>query len=110
MAEPGYSGVRPLGLPSQLMAWSRDVVRVVNRVVAGKLNVNVVVTLTPNTGSTVVRDERISARSAFHFDPRTPHAATVAGSIWTEPADGSVTIHHAADANTDKTFVMTVMG
>lgn len=94
--------------------WVRRIADVVNLILKGKLNAVLQVTLRPGQSTTTISDARITASSALHLQPLTSHAAAaLATSPYVLPTSqnvGSVTFTHANDANTDKTFNMTIVG
>lgn len=85
--------------------------RTVNRVLQGKTNNFGTVTLTANATSTAISDPRIGINSVIHLQPTTANAAgALATTYFGSPGDGTVTITHANNAQTDKTFLYTVVG
>jgi len=93
----------------------RQVAHVVNLAMAGKINATITVTLDANASSTVVADERLTRSAFLGFDPLTAHAATelANGTLYALAAnrlDGSVTLTHANSAQTDRTFLMLIIG
>jgi hypothetical protein len=76
----------------------------------GHINCTVLVTLTASATSSTVIDSRISAQSACILAPMTAHAAADAGTIYCVPSNGQVVINHTSNANTDRTFMMAIIG
>lgn len=104
------SNTRPLPLDG---GSPRDVAQVVNNILRGKINSVGSVTLAANAASTTINDSRVTANSMILFTPQTAHAAAIAlpyvlKANITEGA--SYVITHANDANTDKTFVVCILG
>lgn len=90
----------------------RQVAQGVNRLMQGHGNWTAFVTLAPNAGSTVVTDTRISGATFAGVMPQTPHAAAeiAAGTMSFVCGDGTLTITHANNAETDRTFTMCMIG
>lgn len=105
---PGVAQFAPtlLGLAAHL----RDVVA---GLLIGKLNVCVDVTLTANAASTTVTDARIRESSGLYLMPTTANAAAALGTTYISDSGrthGSVTITHANNAQTDRTFRVAILG
>lgn len=94
--------------------WLVSVVEVVNRMLGGALNANLQVTMRNGFATTTILDSRITAFSALHLEPLTTNAATLKYGapfiLVTDQKSGSVTFAHANTANTDQTFIMTILG
>ena len=117
MSHRGYRGLRQLTSLGTLFSWARDVVTLFNNVIIGKLNVTYDhdndFTLTASVATTTLSDKRIGVESNIIFTPRTANASAEigAGTIYiNEPGDGSVVINHANNAQTDRTFRVTIIG
>lgn len=81
----------------------------------GKTNNVIVATLTANAVSTTITDARITAGSWLGFMPETANAAAELGNGTLYVADsgrvnGSATITHANNAQTDRTFRIAIIG
>jgi hypothetical protein len=79
----------------------------------GKLEATGTVTLIANAASTVVTDARASFQSFIGFMPTTANAATEVGNgtIYVSTRNnGSFTLAHANNAQTDRTFAYLVIG
>lgn len=81
----------------------------------GKLENVAEVTLTANVASTTVTDIRVSPQSVLAWHPRTANAAAelAAGTMYVTDANmanGSYTITHANNAQTDRTFRVAIIG
>lgn len=90
-----------------------DFARRINDVLGGKINITGVVTLTANVATTAVTDSRISGQSFISFQPVTANAAVEigAGTMYTSAqSSGTMTITHANNAQTDRTFRYLVIG
>lgn len=84
-----------------------------NRMLTGKLNVTVDVTLNPNATSTTLTDSRISPQSAVApAMALTADGATAiaAGIHISNINNGSCTINHASNAATDQIIRFTIIG
>lgn len=93
--------------------FERDVERVVSNLLRGKLNATLDVTLTPSASSTVIIDERFSEQCAVEFDPLTANAASekAAGTLWVSARTaGQITVSHANNAQTDRSFRLIIIG
>ena len=92
-----------------------ELARVLLGVMQGKLNNISEVTLTANAASTTVTDSRISNQSYIDFMPTTANAATelAAGTMYVSARDGdngTFTITHANNAQTDRSFTFVIVG
>ena len=104
---PGYLGLPPAG------ATPREAARVINSLVAGKLNAMIEVTLAENTTTSVITDARIGPGSFFWFTPLTANAAAELGGgtmYVSSRGKQTATITHASAASTDRTFVALILG
>jgi hypothetical protein len=91
--------------------WGRDVTRKLNNLFNGKLNVVGEVTLTANSGTTALNDNLIGLGSLVALMPMSSNAAAaLATTYFSAPTAGSVTINHASNAQTDRTFRYAVLG
>lgn len=81
----------------------------------GKIECVTDLTLTANVTTTQIRDERLSTQSVVSFDPKTANAAAekAAGTMYVLTAnrtDGTWTITHANNGQTDRTFQVSIIG
>jgi hypothetical protein len=79
----------------------------------GRSNNVINVTLTENTTTTTVTDSRITFCSAILLQPTTANAAAALATTYiseTGRLNGSVTITHANNAQTDRTFKAVIVG
>lgn len=84
---------------------------ILNNAISGKLNVVGEVTLTAGAATTTLNDPLITRGSALALMPLTANAAAALATLYFDPtASGSVVIHHANNAQTDKTFRYAVIG
>lgn len=103
------------GFPATPRGSSLDfVIDKINQLLRGKLNVTLDVTLTANSATTTVTDERISVFSFIGWEPLTAHAAAeiAAGGMYvdkTTQVNGALTITHANNAQTDRTFRIAIL-
>lgn len=96
---------------TSLSDWQRKVANTVNQILRGKLNSgNRTVTLTAGAGSTAVTEALCSVRSMVALMPTTANAAAALGTTYIAAADGSFTVTHANNAQTDRTFAYSVIG
>lgn len=101
-------------------AFCRAIASVVNRINLGKLNAVYRVadedfTLTANAATTTLTDSRLTAFSFVGFMPKTANAAAEigAGTLYVTNANmnnGSWTVTHANNAQTDRTFRLLIIG
>lgn len=100
----------------------QKMVKVVQNTMLGKTNNAFSVTLTANASSTVVSipKDSIGQSSVIHFMPQTANAAAeqAAGTMYVSSrsiatgsdANSTITITHANNAQTDRTFGYTITG
>jgi hypothetical protein len=83
----------------------------INRALQGKLNNTGSVTLTANSATTTLTDPRIGKDSVILIQPTTANAATATGNVYFgTPGNGTVTINHTNNAQTDRTFKYVIIG
>lgn len=83
----------------------------INNILRGKINAGGEVTLTANSATTTLSDVRIGTDSVILMQPTTENAAgALSGIYFGTPGDGTVTINHANNAQTDKSFRYVVIG
>lgn len=109
MTTPGY--------PTAPEAWSnevehrRKIARTSNLALGGKLNAVTQITLTANSATTTVTDARIGASTFFGFQPLTADAAAALGGLYvSSQANGTATLAHANNAQSDRTFRVLLIG
>lgn len=91
--------------------WGRAVQLKINNLFRGKMNIVGSVTLTANSATTALSDDLISPDSIVVVMPMTANAAAAIGGLYfSTPTAGLVTINHANNAQTDRTFRYGVMG
>lgn len=81
----------------------------------GKIECVAEFTLTANVGSTVLTDSRISPQSVIVWHPTTANAAAelAAGTMYITDANmgnGTATVTHANNAQTDRSFRLAIIG
>lgn len=107
----GFPGLpRP---PPDPTGFFQALLRVLNNILIGKLNVGGTVTLTANAGSTTLTDTRLGYQTAVILVPTTANAAAAIATTYiseTSRVNGSVAITHANNAQTDKTFRYVLIG
>ena len=112
----GYQAVPEVGAND--VEHRRKLARGINTLLKGKMNAVTSITLQPNSATTTLTDERITSNSFIGFMPTSASAAIANPTIWVsgrKPADlvgtkGTATINHANTADTDKTFVLLIIG
>ena len=83
----------------------------INNILRGKTNNGGELTLTANSATTTLTDMRIGADSVILLQPTSANgAAALSGLYFGTPGTGSVTVNHANNAQTDKTFRYVVIG
>ena len=98
-----------------VVRWARQMVAWAFRVMKGKTANFGSVTLTASVTSTVVTDAKCTTGSVIVFDPETANALAeyIAGGMYVTTAgrvNGSFTITHANNAQTDRTFRYVITG
>lgn len=74
-------------------------------ILRGKLNNTGSVTLTASSATTTLTDIRIGKDAVILFQPTTANAAAELATLYPgTPGDGTVTLNHANNAQTDRTF------
>jgi len=92
---------------------ARKVATAINQLAQGRSNAVGTVTLVANAASTVVTAKNCGAGSVVLLSPLTAHAAAELGNgtIYVSAvANGSFTLAHANNAQTDRTFGYVAMG
>lgn len=96
------------------VSWVRRIVDGANTMLGGKMNAVLPIVLRANFATTDLIDARIGPYSAFLYEPTTTNAfaafVTSPYVIATNKNNGSATLNHANDANTDKTFNLVIIG
>jgi hypothetical protein len=87
-----------------------DFALAMNQLVDGKRNSAGTFTLAISTTTTTVTNERCSTDSKVLFSPRTSNAAAALASTYITVANGSFTVTHANNAQTDRTFSYDIAG
>lgn len=86
-------------------------IRVLNSVLAGRLNVTAELTLTANVATTTLTDARLSAQSFIGLCPLTANAAAAVGTTYISARnEGSCVVTHANNAQTDRDFSVLIIG
>ena len=91
----------------------REIAYVVNNTVNGKLNSTGNVTLSASTTTTTVTDERAGKESVILFMPKTANASAEQGNgtiFISARANGSFTITHANNSQTDRQYGYIIIG
>jgi len=85
--------------------------RAIQHLEQGRLNVGATCTLTPSATSTMVTAENCGAGSQVQLTPKTANAAAALASTYVSAVgNGSFTISHASNAQTDRTFGFACFG
>jgi hypothetical protein len=109
MTQRGYQGV-PENLSNEV-EHRRQLARLSNNLLQGKLNTVIQVTLTANSATTTVTDARIGAYTGLFFSPLTADAASALSGLYvSSQVNGSATLTHANNAQTDRTFNVLLIG
>lgn len=83
----------------------------INNILGGKLNNTSSVTLTANSATTTLNDLRIGLNSVVLLQPTTANAAAALANVYFgSPGDKTITVNHANNAQTDRTFKYAVVG
>jgi hypothetical protein len=95
--------------------WLRRTAPVVNRILQGRTNNYSSVTLTANSATTTVTlaKGRLSINSVILFMPQTSNAAAGLTGLYVtgiDPDADTFVIHHANNAQTDRTFSYAIIG
>lgn len=89
----------------------RKIAQTANLAIGGKLNATLLVTLAANVATTTVTDERIGATTFFGFQPKTANAAgALSGLYVSSQANGTATLTHSNNAQSDRTFNVLLIG
>lgn len=95
--------------------WMAQAARVINALAQGKMNVSTLWTLKENATSTTFEDPRIGVESHIILTPVTSNAAAelANGTLYipeTGRVNGQITITHANNSQTDRTFRVSIIG
>lgn len=99
--------------PSAIRAFARRIAEIVSRINQGKVNATTEWTLTASAASTTFTDARLSVQSVVGLTPLTANAAAEKGNgtmYVSSRTNGSITITHANNAQTDRTFAVSILG
>ena len=96
--------------PSEQRPDLKEAIRAINLLLQGKINCGGTVTLTANAATTTLNDVRIGGSSRVFFTPTTANAKTEGTPAVTAKADGSATLTHTNNAQTDRTYDYIVIG
>tara|TARA_R110000868_G_scaffold104343_1_gene287373 strand:+ start:3711 stop:4064 length:354 start_codon:yes stop_codon:yes gene_type:complete len=112
---PGPPQIEPNPTNEGVVRWARQMVAWAYRVMNGKTANIGSVTLTASAASTVVTDTKCTTGSVIVFDSETANAMAeyIAGGMYVATAgrvNGSFTITHANNAQTDRTFRYIITG
>jgi hypothetical protein len=119
MANPGYQpavlgDTAPSSLKEAITARAvRRLVDVINRMLQGRLNVTLPVTLAVSATTTTVIDSRINAFCAVVFTPLTADAAAEIGNgtiYVSAQQNGQLTLTHASNTQADRNFTLAFIG
>ena len=108
-AGKGYLGVPTFS--DDEAAHRRQMAIAINNLLIGKSNNTAMLTLTANAATTTLTDSRIGANSTILLMATTANAAGALATTYFDTfADGSCVVHHANNAQADKTFNYAVVG
>lgn len=99
--------------PSSVRQFARRVADVLASVMQGRLNNTTELTLTANATTTTLTDPRLTVQSVVHTEPLTANAAAEKGNgtlYISARTNGSVTFAHANNAQTDRTYAVSILG
>jgi hypothetical protein len=83
----------------------------INGLIDGKLDVLGTVTLTANSATTVVSDNKFESTMVPLFTATTANGAAAAGGLYVSSrGEGTFTLTHANNAQTDKSFLYARLG
>jgi hypothetical protein len=88
----------------------REIMEVVNRINGGKINAVTTVTLTANSATTAFADPLLAVGSFLGFMPTTANAKTEGTPYVTAQGTGVATLNHANNAQTDRVYMVLVIG
>lgn len=92
-------------------ASERELIEAMKQLTAGRGNYVVTVTLTPGATSTTIANQNFNAAGMVVLCPMTANAALALATTYPSSiAGGTVTLAHANNAQTDRTFRMAVLG
>lgn len=105
----GFPGVSPFD--DDEARHRRQLALVVSNVLAGKMNNTGSLTITASAATTTLTDPRIGAYSLIFLMPTSSNAAAALPNIYYDTfAKGSCVVHHANNAQADRTFRYAVIG
>ena len=108
-----YKGV-PLARAKSLEAVAglqQDSARVINSLLLGKTNNVSSITLTANSATTTITDPRLTYASFIGLTATTANAAVATANVYVSArGDGTATLTHTNNAQTDRTFAMLIVG
>lgn len=112
---PGLPGVPEVGVND--VEHRRRLARAINSLLQGKLNSVTTVTLTAGAATTTLTDARITTNSFIGFMPTTANAAAALANLYVSNrmtsngnVAGNATLTHANNAQTDRTFIVLIIG
>ncbi|NUY33298.1 hypothetical protein F0160_22700 [Paraburkholderia sp. JPY303] len=109
MSNVGYPGV--VVFLANEVEHRKQLAQASNRLLQGKLNVVIQVTLNAGATTTTVTDTRIGANTGLFFSPLTANAAAAQAGLWvSSQKNGSATLTHANTATVDRTFNVLLIG
>lgn len=111
----GYQAVPDVGVDEK--EHRRRLARAINGLLQGKMNAVTTVTLTANSATTTLTDDRITPKSFIGFMPETANAAAALANLYVSnrmstngTVIGNATLTHANNAQTDRTFTVLIIG
>ena len=103
--------VPPIDWPGKEEEWIRLIVNVVRGIMDGKINAIGTVTLTASSATTTLTDIRVGPDTVILFMPTTANAAGALSGLYVSArTEGSATLTHANNAQSDKTFDYALLG
>lgn len=112
---PGFPNAPEVGVND--VEHRRKLAKVINALMQGKMNAVTTVTLTANAATTTLTDARITINSFIGFMPTTANAAAAIATLYVSnrmtsngTVSGNATLTHANNAQTDRTFIVLIIG
>jgi len=91
----------------------RTMAKGINSLLQGKTNNTTTLTFTAGATSTTLTDARITQKSFIGLMPTTANAASALSTTYfsdTNRVNGSIVVSHANNSQTDRTFIVLIVG
>lgn len=99
--------------PASVRQFARRIADIVLGIMQGRINATTEVTLTASVTTTTITDARLTVQSVIGLTPLTANAAAEKGNgtlYVSARTNGSATLTHANNAQTDRTFAVSILG